>query len=265
VRSFNQAMFADLAVLLKPVPKDQPAILLSGLLSAAIFASDLEGDLGHLAEYALVCDGMCVSSAMRDAGQWILTAYGRLAAPAGPPVAPEQPGRLELAFAQACGMTGESMLAHVQVWNSLQFTSGAKDWPACVKKAFSQLALVMLQKADPQKADALAPCVQALARERPPVKGAILGKPPAKKGDPPTQGVVDVPPTLRARVMVLLEVSLRLLCCDANLDESSQLSGLFVTYPALQQALSAAVWFEEDGQTLREEFAVAKKGKATKK
>merc|ERR1712098_235801 len=105
------------------------------------------------------------------------------------------------------------------------------------------------------------PCAQVLARERPPVKGAILGKPAVKKGESPVQAVVDVPPTLRARVLALLEVSLRLLRYDDPVEDSSQLGELLTKRPELQQALSANVWFEEDGQTLREEFAPPKKGK----
>merc|ERR1712232_331280 len=256
VKSFDRKAFSELAVHLEVVPRDQPSILVSALISTAIFSSDFEGGLGDLSEFTLVCDGMCVSSATRDPGQWLLTCLSKLEAP------PEQPGRLELAFAEACQITGEEMLVYLQVWNAFQFTGTAKDWPAAVEPAFKQLVLAMLRKAHPRKADRMEPCAQSLARQRPPVKGSILAKPPAKKGEAPVDTPVDVPRMLTAKVLTVLEVSLRLLQYDDPLDDVAQLNALLTARPALLKALSPNVFYEEDGKTLREEFA-PKKGKPT--
>jgi len=260
VIGFDEAVFLEVSEHLKSVPKDQPALLFGGLLNAAIFAASLEGNLGVIAEVELVCDGMCVSTAMRDAGLWAPTAVCRLAAPPKPPVAPERAGRLELAFAEACGRSGEEMLSLLQVWNSLQFTSAAKEWPANVKAAFLGLARAMLRITSARRAEVLAPFFETLSRTRPAVKGAILGGPPPKKGVPSETRLVEVPPTLRSRVLALLEVSLRVLCCDDPLEDTSQLAALFAKQRKLQDALAPQIWFEEDGYTLREEFAPSQKG-----
>lgn len=250
VVGFDVEGFQVLAAQLEGGPNNEMETT-GSLLAAAIAAAELRaGSDGPVEEFNRVCDGMCVSNAMREAGYSVLQTAVRLSAPAS------AAGALERGFAAACGRTEAELCLHVQVWDALLLCA-PRAGPREATSHRQNLALAVARRMVTQQGRAFEDIMatnEALSLERPPIKGGVLGTP----------GLLEVPPMLRRSVMILLEVSLRLLRHAEPLESAEHLEALFVSVPALRKALASSVWFEEDGKTLREEFRPAKKGKKGK-
>jgi len=241
VAGFDKEAFRDVASELSSVTDESE--LLGGLLATAIAVAELGADAkSPLEEFGRACDGMCVSNAMREAGAAVLQTAARLAA------APAQPGRLERGFAAACGVPEEALCLHLQVWEALQLCAPRAGPPGA--DAHRRRLAIALLRGSPRAADARH-IAEALAFERPPIRGSALG----------IKGLLDVPPTVRRQVMILLEVGLRLLRSTEPFETEEHLRALFGSRPLLREALAATVWYEDDGKTLRQEFQPVKKAK----
>jgi len=240
VVGFDADAFSTMSSALQEV-KDADE-LSGGLLAAAVSASCFSNNRGVAAEFAEACDGMGVSNAMRDAGTWPMVACQRLLPDSKPAYT-----SLERGAAAACGMDDEGFGLHLQVWSSLQAPGSSLHR--------QQLALRMLESQDTAQAERVKGCMEVLQRLRPPVKGGVLA----------TKGVLEVPPSLRRQVLVIMEVSLRLLGLDVVIESADDLCQLFHRCPGLRDALSSSVWCEPDGKILRFEFQPPKRGKDTKK
>jgi len=243
VRSFDMDLFRGLAANVEGIA--DPAVLIGSLLAGAIFASELEGDDCPATEFQRVCQGMCVSNIMRDAGLAALQAATRLAAPT------PQSSRLKCRFAVACGVSEEKLSLHVQVWEALQFTGAVAEWPTQTQRALKQLACTMLSRSEPSRSQLVVSCLETLDMPRCPIRGSVLNTP----------GVLEVPGLLRKTVLSLLEVGMRLLRRDAPLEDGVQLARLFEELPGFAEALAGSTWYEDDGKTLREEFRPLKRGR----
>merc|ERR1719362_7000 len=218
------------------------AELFGGLLAAAVSAASFSNKSDVAVEFATVCDGICVSNAMREAGTWPMVACERLLPDSKPAYT-----SLERGAAAACGVDDERFSLHLQAWSSLQ----AQGW----SWQRQQLALRMLELQDSAQAQRVIGCMEVLQQSRPPVKGGVLA----------TKGVLEVPPILRRQVLVIMEVSLRMLGLDVAVESADDLCQLFHRCPGLRDALSSSVWCEADGKTLRFEFQPPKRGKDTKR
>jgi len=238
---FDADAFSTMSSALQEVT--DAAELFGGLLTAAVSATRFSNTRGVAAEFAEACDGMGVSNAMREAGTWPMVACERLWPDSKPAYT-----SLERGSAVACGMDDESFSLHLQVWSSLQ----APGWSLHRQ----QLTLRMLELQYSTQAERVKGCMEVLQRPRPPVKGTVLA----------TKGVLEVPPQLRRQVLVIMEVSLRILGLDIAVESTDDLCQLFHRCPGLRDALSSSVWCEADGKTLRFEFQPPKRGgKDTKK
>lgn len=239
VRNFDLDMFHRLA---GPCRDLEGAFLTGGLLAAAIFSSDVEGDA--IDEFQRACDGMCVCNEFRHTGLSMFLATARLA------TVDSCPGRLERSFAAACDISPEMFRLHAQVRIALDLGGAPAKWADHIKGVIRSLAISMLRHSQPAKFEELEPSFDVLSQARPAVKGGCLTG-------------VDVPPALRGQVVTMLEVSLRVLGIAVSLDTAEHLSELLTSNPGLRKALAPAVWFEDDG-TLREEFKPVKRGKSGK-
>merc|ERR1719362_451704 len=218
------------------------AELFGGFLASAVSAARFSADRGVAAEFAEACDGMCVSNAMREAGTWPMITCERLQPDSKPAYT-----SLERGAAAACGMDDVQFGLHLQAWSCLQ----APGWSVHRQ----QLALRMLELRDAAQAERVKGCMGVLQRLRPPIKGGVLA----------TKGILEVPPSLRRQVLVIMEVSLRILGLDIALESADDLCQLFHRCPSLRDALSSSVWCEADTKTLRFEFQPPKRGKDSKK
>jgi len=238
VVDFDLELFRSLAAAYKDV-HDAPE-LMGGVLGAAVFSSKFAGSNSVLAEFMSACDGLCASNIMRDAGTVPLQASQTLA---------EEPvpgNSLDQGVANACGINIQELRLHVQVWETLHIF---------IKQVHrQQVALGMLRKVHPQKSDAISGCIATLAQLRTPIKGSLLSTP----------GVLSVPPALRRPVLILLDVAMRILGYTDPLETTEHLNDLFTKHPLLADALSSSVWYEDDGKTLKPEFAPPKKAKQGK-
>eukprot|EP00419_Tripos_fusus_P023074 CAMPEP_0172727862 /NCGR_PEP_ID=MMETSP1074-20121228/91909_1 /TAXON_ID=2916 /ORGANISM="Ceratium fusus, Strain PA161109" /LENGTH=645 /DNA_ID=CAMNT_0013555043 /DNA_START=18 /DNA_END=1955 /DNA_ORIENTATION=- len=237
---FDVDAFSTMSSALQEVK--EAAELFGGLLAAAVSAARFSNNRGAAAEFAEACDGMCVSNAMREAGTWPMLASERLRLENKPAYT-----NLECGAAAACGMDDAGFSLHLQIWSSLQ----APGWSLHRQ----QLALRMLGLQDAAQAERVKGCMEVLQRPRPPVKGSVLA----------TKGVLEVPPSLRRQVLMIMEVSLRILELDVAIESANDLCQVFDRCPGLRDALSSSVWYEADGKTLRFEFQPPKRGKDNKK
>lgn len=249
VVSFDLAAFRGLAAALQPEAEEQPATEVMGSMLAASLASAELGDGSEstLQVFNYVCDGMCVSNAMREAGVAPLQAASALAA------APSHASnRLDSSVAGAIGVSVDELLLHVQVWESLQIVV-PRSGPASAFPRRRQFALALVKRfALASKAEQVAECAKRLSYPRSLVKGFLLKS-------------LQVPRTLSRQVLILFEVVLRLLCYAEPLDDEAGLKQLLKVHPQLGQAFAASVWMQEDGQTLREEFQEAMPKKPAKR
>lgn len=246
VEAFDVEGFQAVASTMAGVSHD--AELIGGLLAVAISCAKMGAGAGSAVdEFNRACDGMCVSNATREAGATVLNSAAKLAEPVPPA------GTLERGFAAAIGASEATVCRLVQVWEAMclcQARSGQADATSrrqhTALKVFERNAALAGVDAEEVRAS-----FATLQFERPPIKGNALGTP----------GVLEVPPMLRRQVMVLLDVSLRYVSSAEPLETAADVEALFARLPALRDALSSSVWFEEDGKTLRAEFKPAKKGK----
>lgn len=259
VISFDQEIFRVLAATLR-VPEGDSQLpaseLTGGLLAAALVAAELEGGVGPLEAFNYVCDGMCVSNAMREAGIAPLQAATALASLSGKvPVT----NRLDCSVAAATGITVDELALHVQVWEALQVVVprtgpmlAAPQRRLFALALFPRFASKMSQTSS--QVERLAACAERLAFQRPPVRGFILK-------------ALHIPKTLSRQVMLLFEVVLRLLRYAEPVEDQAGLEQLLQVHSKLQIAFSTSVWTQEDGQSLREEFleALPKKTARTSK
>eukprot|EP00931_Biecheleriopsis_adriatica_P049273 TRINITY_DN28500_c0_g1_i1.p1 TRINITY_DN28500_c0_g1~~TRINITY_DN28500_c0_g1_i1.p1 ORF type:complete len:686 (-),score=153.59 TRINITY_DN28500_c0_g1_i1:192-2249(-) len=244
VKSFDSEAFQTFADALCPeVPKADPVENIGGLMAAAIAAANFKDGEGPIEEFTRACDGMCVSNAMREAGMAPLNSAMKMAAD------PEASNSFDCAVAEACGISAEELARHVQVWEGMQICN-SKSGPEYATSCRRRFALALLRR---RAAADLVTQVEAsfntLCFARPPVRGAVLN----------AKGVLEVPPPLRRQVMILFEVSLRLLRYDGPVESSETLLKLFEALPKLRSAFSHSIWMEEDGKTLKGEFQPPKR------
>ncbi|CAK9087884.1 unnamed protein product [Durusdinium trenchii] len=244
VKSFNVDLYEELAAVIKPEASDASdgVELLGELMVAALAATDFEGRVQDpMTEFTTACDGMCVSNAMREAGLAPWKACAALVAE------PPEANSLDSRVADACGVSPQSLVRHVQVWEAMKICT-ARTGPEYATPYRRRLALALagLQRKDPD----LQSCVEALSFLRPPVRGTVLN----------AKGVLEVPNPLRKQVMELFEVSTRLLKFDAPVEAGESLQKLFDMHPKLQAAFSSSVWMADDGKNLKSEFLPAKRG-----
>eukprot|EP00930_Biecheleria_cincta_P074299 TRINITY_DN61501_c0_g1_i1.p1 TRINITY_DN61501_c0_g1~~TRINITY_DN61501_c0_g1_i1.p1 ORF type:complete len:694 (-),score=139.06 TRINITY_DN61501_c0_g1_i1:304-2385(-) len=244
VRSFDLQMFRDFASKLQSLTKADASELVGGLMAAAIAATKFEGNDTPTSEFTRACDGMCVSNATREAGLSPLSASLKMAAHPPPSTS------FDCAVADACGVSAEELARHVQVWEGMQ-DCNARSGPERLTTCRRSLALAMLQRRVPEGlAREVEASFQALSFVRPAVRGAVLS----------AKGVLEVPNPLKRQVMLLFEVSLRLLRYDAPVEDAESLLKLFEAMPKLRSAFSDSVWMEQDGKTLKSEFQPPKRG-----
>lgn len=244
VRSFDLQMFRDFASKLQPLTKADASELVGGLMAAAIAATDFEGKDSPTTEFTRACDGMCVSNATREAGLSPLNSSLKMVAPSPPSTS------FDCAVADACGISAEELSRHVQVWEGMQ-DCNARAGPERLTTCRRGLALSMLQRRVPDDlAREVEASFQALSFVRPAVRGAVLS----------AKGVLEVPNPLKRQVMILFEVSLRLLQYDAPVEDADSLLKLFAAMPKLRSAFSDSVWMEKDGKTLKSEFQPPRRG-----
>jgi len=247
VHTFDRDCFRTLAdaVQLCEGQKHDGVELLGELMVAAIAAAQFEADGDPVAEFTTACDGMCVSNAMREAGLTPLNASIAMAAEA------PSLNALDIHVADACGISLDSLGRHVQVWEAMQICN-SRTGPEYATPYRRQLALALVRLRAPDMAAEVQACFEALSFSRPPVRGTVLN----------AKGVLEVPPPLRRQVMLLFEVSTRVLKYAAPVEAGESLQQLFDAHPKLRQAFSSSVWMAEDGKTLKREFQPPKRGGA---
>lgn len=241
VTGFDAEKFRAFASELSSVTDAQE--LHGGLLALAISASDLQAG-GHAPfdEFVCACDGTSASNAVREAGSSVLMPAARLAAAA------DTPGRLEAAFAAAFGIEAPNFALHAQVLEALNLCV-SRTGPAGAEAWRRRAALALLGESE--AARRVRGAAEALAVERPLVRGTILRAP----------AFSNVPPQMRGKVMLLVDVGLRLIGHADAVESEEHFEALFKTRPALRECLAPSMWFEEDGKTLRQEFQTRKNSK----
>ncbi|CAE7267628.1 CCA1, partial [Symbiodinium sp. CCMP2592] len=227
VHAFDRDCFRTLADAVQPCEgqKHDGVELLGELMVAAIAAAQFEADGDPVAEFTTACDGMCVSNAMREAGLSPLNASIAMAAEA------PSLNALDIHVADACGISLDSLGRHVQVWEAMQICN-SRTGPEYATPYRRQLALAFVRLRAPDMAAEVQACFEALSFSRPPVRGTVLN----------AKGVLEVPPPLRRQVMLLFEVSTRVLKYAAPVEAGESLQQLFDAHPKLRQAFSSSVW-----------------------
>eukprot|EP00913_Durusdinium_trenchii_P003542 g3277.t2 len=106
-----------------------------------------------MTEFTTACDGMCVSNAMREAGLAPWKAFEALVAE------PPEANSLDSRVADACGVSPQSLVRHVQVWEAMKICT-ARTGPEYATPYRRRLALALagLQRKDPD----LQSCVEEL-------------------------------------------------------------------------------------------------------
>lgn len=206
-----------------------PEELLGGLLAAAITSAvGLEGS--PLDEFETACDGLETSKQMRRAGVTPLQLASFWVSEQRPPDC------LDSAFADACGVSAESMRLYAEVWHNFSLPGSPQQpaWPLQRRELALRLARRFAKQRGVSNNDVLEKLPEAMEivqRVRPGISGSVLNTP----------GILSVPYILVGRIIGLLHIALRILDYNEPLQNGEDLQALFLRFPRIQAALSQSI------------------------